>query len=175
MCKTLLNTSGTRRSCRGAGPTLMVLAAAMFVLHLAIASTGYAQGRIIKSFQVQDMDFGEFVAVASSGTIVLSPTGTATYNNVLATGGAVLTAEFELRGERFDTFLIDLPSQIVIAGATGDMIIDTFTSEPVNSGVFNGQGKAFITVGATMHMTSQMTAGLYSSSFDITFTYETIP
>ncbi len=177
MIETATSNCAMRKSGRGLNRAMMLLAAAaaLFALNLTTASMGHAQGRTIRSFQVQDMDFGEFVAIASSGTIVLAPNGTPTYNSVLATGGAVLTAEFELRGERFDTFVIDLPSQIFIAGATGNMLIDTFTSEPAGSGVFNGQGKASITVGATMHMTSQMASGLYSGSFDITFTYETIP
>lgn len=176
MSKTLPNTFGTRKSGRGSSLAMMALAvAAVFVLFLTIAPApkGYAAKGDPKTFLLQNMDFGEFVAIASSGTVILSPTGSATYSGVLATGGAVLTAEFEIHGKKFETFLITLPSQVVIAGASGDMIIDSFTSNPADSGVFNAQGKAFVSVGATMNMTDQMISGLYSSSFDIMF--EIIP
>lgn len=177
MTRSFTNSRGRWKSNRGFNRAMMALAA-VFVLFPTIAPNGYAQGRpgrTIQSTLVQSMDFGEFVASASSGTVILSPTGAATYSGVFAIGGAVLTAEFEVRGNRLDTFLITLPSQIVIPGATGDMIIDNFTSNPADSAVFNGQGKAYVSVGATMRMTDLMTSGLYSSSFDITFTYETLP
>ena len=175
MTKRFTDTRGTQISGRGSSHAMMALAVVVFVLCVTVASNGHAQGRAIKSFLVQSMDFGEFVATASSGTVILSPTGSATYSGVLATGGAVLSAEFEIRGERFETFLITLPSQIVIPGATGDMLIENFTSNPAASGVFNAQGKAIVSVGATMNMTNLLSSGLYSSSFDITFTYETLP
>ncbi len=174
MTRSFTNSRGRWKSNRGFNQAMMAVAA-VIVLFPTIASNGYAQGRAIQSVLTQSMDFGEFVASASSGTVILSPTGSATYSGVLATGGAVLTAEFEVRGNRLDTFLITLPSQIVIPGATGDMIINNFTSNPADSAVFNGQGKAYVSVGATMRMTDLMTSGLYSSSFDITFTYETLP
>lgn len=167
------DTADMRKICRH---KIQAISAWVFVLTLAVAPNVLAQGRAIKSFQVQDMDFGSFVAIASSGAIVLSPTGNATYNGVLNTGGAVLTAGFEIRGVKFDTFLIDLPVEVVIpGGASGDMIIDNFTSEPAGVGTFNAQGKAYVSVGATMHMTNQLAAGLYTNSFDITFTYEFLP
>ena len=174
MSKTFTNTCGTRKSGRVFD---MLVLAAMFVPFLTVASAPevYAKKKALDSSLLQNMDFGEFMATASSGTVILSPTGSATYSGVLATGGAVLSAEFEVRGTRFETFLITLPSQVVIAGASGDMIIDSFTSNPVNSGVLNGQGRASVTVGATMHMTDLMSSDLYSSSFDITFTYEVYP
>lgn len=173
MTKWLTNTRGTRKSNRGSRHATMALAAvAVFLLFLMVAPTpkGYAAKGDPKTFLLQSMDFGEFVATASSGTVILSSTGSATYSGVIATGGAVLTAEFEVRGKKFATFQITLPNQIVIPGASGDMIIDNFTSNPTDSGVFNAQGKAYVSVGATMNMTDLMTSGLYSSSFDITFT-----
>jgi len=154
--------------------------AAIFVASLVILlffpqSEAPAQGRPIKATLVQDMDFGSIVATAPTGTVILYPSGqNPSYSGVISTGGIVAPATFEIHGEKFLPFTIILPAApIVIPGPTGSMVIDNFVSEPPAgaNGTFNGQGKAFVSVGATMSMTDQLSAGPYNSTFDLVVSY----
>lgn len=121
------------------------------------------------------MDFGSVVATAPTGTVTLYPSGqNPTYSGVFSIGGIVAPASFEIRGERLTPFTIILPSSpILIPGPNGNMVIDNFVSDPPAgaNGTFNAQGKATVTIGATMSMTDQLGAGPYSSTFDLTISY----
>lgn len=134
----------------------------------------FAQGRPIRVILVADMDFGAIVATASTGTVRIDPASTAVdYTGALNTGGAVSPATFEVRGERFQTFNIELPATAISIPAPaggGFMVIDNFESDPpADSPVtLNAQGKATVTIGATMRITDQLGAGTYASSFDLT-------
>ena len=152
-------------------------ACAIFLLaQLAGDSPAAAQGRPISAILLQDMDFGAMVATSPSGTITLYSNGQPpAYNGILATGGVVALAVFEIRGEKFQPFTIILPSAPVLipGGPAGNMIIDSFESSPAEgpNGTFNGQGKATVTIGATLRMTDKLPAGAYNSTFDLTVSY----
>lgn len=154
--------------------TMSATVAALVLLFVQLSGAA-AQGRPIQAILVQDMDFGSVVATSPSGTVTLYPTGqNPSYSGVLSTGGVVAPAAFEVHGEKFQPFLIILPSApIIIPGPTGDMIIDSFVSDPPAgaNGTFNAQGKALVTVGATMRMTDQLSAGPYNSTFDLIVSY----
>jgi hypothetical protein len=151
------------------------LAAFALAVLFAGSSAAFAQARPIQVFLLADMDFGAVVATAPSGTMRIDSAGGAIeYNGVLNTGGAISPATFEIHGERFQTFNIELPATAVSIPAPaggGFMIIDNFESDPPadNPVTLNAQGKATVTVGATMHITDQLSAGAYASSFDLTF------
>ena len=134
-----------------------------------------AQGRPIQAILLQDMDFGSVVATSPTGTVTLYPTTqNPQYNGVFSTGGIVAPAAFEVRGEKFQPFTIILPvAPVLIPGPTGNMVVGSFVSDPPAgaNGTFNAQGKAFVTVGATMSMTDQLSAGPYNSTFDLTVMY----
>jgi hypothetical protein len=154
--------------------TMLTAVAGLFLLLVPLCGAS-AQGRPIQAILLQDMDFGSIVATAPSGTLTLYPTGqNPLYSGIISTGGIVAPASFEIHGEKFQPFTIILPdAPIVIPGPTGDMIIDNFVSEPPAgaNGTFNAQGKALITVGATMRMTDQLSAGPYNSTFDLVVSY----
>ena len=134
-----------------------------------------AQAKPIRATLVQDMDFGSVVATSATGTVTIHPDGTAPmYSGVIGTGGIVIPAAFEIKGEKLQPFTIILPATpMVIPGPTGNLVIDVFKSVPAEgpNGTFNAQGKATVTVGATMSITDQLSAGPYSSTFDLTVTY----
>jgi hypothetical protein len=168
----MLSTGQTSQVIRR-GATIVV--ASLVVLLFAPLSDAEAQGRPIKATLVQDMDFGSIVATAPTGTVILYPSGqNPTYSGVISTGGIVAPAAFEIHGEKYRPFTIILPSApIIIPGPTGNMMIDGFVSEPPAgaNGTFNGQGKATVTVGATLSMTDQLSAGPYNSTFDLVVSY----
>lgn len=152
-----------------------IVALGLVVLLCAPHTSADAQGRPIQANLLQDMEFGSIVATSPTGTVTLYPTGQSPlYSGVISTGGVVAPAEFEIHGEKYLPFTIILPAApIIIPGPTGSMVIDSFVSEPPAgaNGTFNGQGKAFVTVGATMSMTDQLSAGSYNSTFDLVVTY----
>jgi len=154
--------------------TMLTAVAGLFLLFVPLCSAA-AQGRPIQAILIQDMDFGSIVATSPSGTVTLYPTGqNPSFIGVISTGGSVAPAAFEIHGEKMQPFLIILPSApIIIPGPTGDMIIDSFVSDPPAgaNGTFNAQGKALVTVGATMRMTDQLSAGPYNSTFDLIVSY----
>lgn len=158
-----------RRRCIVAAAGLLVLA------QFAVAALAPAHGKPISATLVQDLDFGSFVVTSPTGTVTIYPSGAGPlYSGVLSTGGAVLPAQFEIKGDKNQPFTIILPSApIIIPGPTGNMVIDNFFSEPLEgaNGTFNGQGKATVTIGATMTVTDQLSAGPYGSTFDLTVMY----
>ena len=159
------------------GRRRFIVAVAVFlalVVHLAGAAQAIA-AKPIKATLTQDMDFGSFVVTSPTGTVTIYPSGAGPlYSGVLSMGGVVFPAEFRISGEKFQPFTIILPAApIIIPGPTGDMVIDNFVSEPAEgaNGTLDAQGKATVTVGATMYVTDQLSAGPYGSTFDLTVAY----
>lgn len=154
--------------------TILSAVAGLFLLFVPLSDAA-AQAKPIRATLVQDMDFGSVVATSATGTVTLYPDGTAPlYSGVIGTGGIVVPATFEIKGEKLQPFTIILPAApVVIPGPTGNMVIDVFVSVPAEgpNGTFNAQGKATVTVGATMSMTDQLSAGPYNSTFDLTVMY----
>ncbi len=153
----------------------IMVAASLVVLLFAPHHSAVAQGRPIQANLIQDMEFGSIVATSPTGTVTLYPSGQSPlYSGVFSTGGLVAPAEFEIHGEKFLPFTIILPAApVIIPGPTGSMVIDSFVSDPPAgaNGTFDAQGKAFVTVGATMSMTDQLSAGPYNSTFDLVVSY----
>lgn len=152
-----------------------VLVALLMQLPDAAAQGPPAPGKPIMAKLIQDMDFGSVVATSPTGTVTLYPSGQSpSYSGVTSIGGIVTPAAFSVLGERLQPFTIILPTApIVIPGPTGDMVIDNFVSDPPAgaNGTFDAQGKATVTVGATMSVTDQLSAGPYNSTFDLTVSY----
>jgi hypothetical protein len=157
--------------------TILSAVAGLFLLFVPLSDAAAQQqgNRPIKATLAQDMDFGSIVAASATGTVTLYPDGTAPlYSGVIGTGGIVAPAAFDISGEKLQPFTIILPATpVVIPGPTGNMVIDGFVSVPAEgpNGTFNAQGKATVTVGATMSMTDQLSTGAYSSTFDLTVMY----
>lgn len=135
-----------------------------------------AQGRGLTATLVQGLDFG---SVGNSPTVP----GTATVDPVSGTktvaggatdlGGVHAAAVFNIRGAKQRAFAITLPSQITITGPGGSTTtINNFTSDPAAVGVLDGNGKATVTVGATLQVSGGLATGAYTNLFDITVTYQ---
>ncbi len=120
-----------------------------------------------------DLDFGDVVAGATLGTVVITPAGarSATGGVTLGNTGATTAAGFTVTGDPNATYAITLPSSCVISYNSDNMTIDTFTSTPSGTGTLSGGGSQTLAVGATLHVAATQANGVYSGSFDVTVAY----
>jgi hypothetical protein len=125
-----------------------------------------------------DMNFGNLSVGASSGNVVLSPSG----NRMASAGiilpsesGAVTAAAFQVTGEDSYTYTITLPSAAyTIRRASGSetMLVNNFTSTPSGAGNLVS-GTQTILVGATLTVGAAQPVGEYisDSGFQVTVNY----
>ncbi len=120
-----------------------------------------------------DLDFGDVVAGATLGTVVMTPAGarSATGGTTLGNVGSASAAGFNVTGDPNATYAITLPSSCVISYLTNDMTVDTFTSTPSGTGTLSGGGSQTLAVGATLHVAATQATGVYTGSFDVTVAY----
>lgn len=113
-----------------------------------------------------DMNFGNIAVNDNPGTVVLAPAGTRTATGGItlpATAGTVTAASFTVTGVTGYTYSITLPSTATtISDGTNTMTVDTWTSNPTSPGTLT-TGTATLTVGATLHVSGDQPAGVYSS------------
>lgn len=131
-----------------------------------------------------DLAFGTFIAGATAGTVVVSTAGARS-----ATGGVVLltNAQFAqpaagtmpVSGTGNRTYQITLPASATLSRTGGgSMSVGTFTSNPLpglNGTKGYGQlanGAQTISIGATLSVGANQTAGSYSGTFDVTVVYQ---
>lgn len=117
-----------------------------------------------------NMNFGEVVAGATAGTVVLAPDGTrtATSGTTLGNAAGAQGAKFTVGGDVGATFAITLPStsfNLTRSAATETMAVGTFTSSPSLTGTIATGGTA-LTVGATLSVgtTTTSPSGTYNSA-----------
>ena len=143
-------------------------------------SRAVASATIVHPLQltkVSDMSFGSLTLRGSrSGTVTLHPDGSRSCTaGVAVSGTGVATAaSFEAEGAPGHHFTISLPHSIQLIHADDPahtLQATHFTSFPEQSGTFQPH-KTNIQVGATLHLSSSLPAGSYSSEpFEITISY----
>jgi hypothetical protein len=71
------------------------------------------------------------------------------------------------------SFTIEVPTSIVIEteGGADQMTVDNFISSLGADSVLDVNGEATLEVGATLNVSAQQAAGLYSGSFDVIVAY----
>ena len=150
---------------------VMLLAA--LVLQIAWAPWAHAL-RPITITLLQNLDFGIVGTTVNPGTVVVDPaTGLKTVTGgALDLGGVHTSAIFTVTGEKNSTFTIILPSQItIVAPGGGTAVVNAFTSSPSSVGLFNQQGQATLTVGASLNVSSVTAQGAYTAPFSVTVAY----
>ena len=146
-----------------------------------VSATASASATIVTPISITkmiDLDFGSIaVQELTAGTVEMNPAGARTAGGgvtlpAIGTGGAV--ASFDVAGEPLYTYDITLPNTCTISGDGADMTISTFTcSIDLTAGTLNASGKETFTVGATLAVGANQTAGVYTkaSAFDIIVNY----
>lgn len=83
-----------------------------------------------------DMSFGNIVADADGGTVVLVPAGTRTLTGLTSPSlpGTVTAASFTIAGLANATYAITLPATHDISNGVQTMTVNTFTSNPSGTG-----------------------------------------
>lgn len=146
-------------------------ASAIVIAPLTIAKTG-------------DLNFGNVVAGAALGTVVLLPAGTrsATGGTTFSAGfpGTLSAAKFDLTGEGVYTYAITLPGTVTLSDTVSTPNTMTATGFTVAAGttgsvsgligtLAGGLGK--LNVGATLNVGAAQVPGTYTGSFDVTVAY----
>lgn len=138
-----------------------------------------ASANIIQPLEIvktADLAFGNIASGTSEGTVVIATDGART-----STGGVTLieagnvsnAASFDVNGLADASFTIEVPASIVIetAGGADQMTVDNFVSSLGADSVLDANGEAALNVGATLNVSAQQAAGLYSGSFDVIVAY----
>jgi hypothetical protein len=138
-----------------------------------------ASANIIQPLEIvktADLAFGNIASGTSEGTVVIATDGART-----STGGVTLieagnvsnAASFDVNGLADASFTIEVPASIVIetAGGADQMTVDNFVSSLGADSVLDANGEATLNVGATLNVSAQQAAGLYSGSFDVIVAY----
>ena len=128
--------------------------------------------------KTNDMNFGRVAVTSTAGNVILAPAGTrSTTGGVTlpSTGGTsdVSPAIFTVSGTANYTYSITLPStDVTISNGSATMTVNTFTSSPTvaSGGTLDGSGDQTLQVGATLHVSANQAAGLYTSATPFTVT-----
>lgn len=136
---------------------------------------GHIGGPPITITVVQNLEFGTLAGDGNSaGTATVNPvTGTKTVTGgVYDFGGISNAAMFNVTGNALSPYSITLPASITLTSGANTMTLNGFTSNPPLAGVFDVNGNATITVGATLQVAAGQAAGTYSGIFPITVDYQ---
>ena len=142
----------------------------------ATASTSATVITPIKITKDVDMNFGNLVATADGGPIVLPTTGARTGDAAILLGtqnGTVTAASFTVTGETGFTYAITLPAasfDVKNSDTTpATMAVGTFVSSPDATGVLT-LGTQTLIVGATITLGAAQAAGDYTNATDMIVT-----
>jgi hypothetical protein len=126
--------------------------------------------------RVNNMNFGNVVTSAATGTVVLTPASTRSTTGgasiLAAQPGTVTAASFTVGGTAGFTYTISLPASVLIddAGAGVAMTVNTFTSTPTPTGTIGAGGTETLSVGATLNVGANQVGGVYTSAAPFTVT-----
>jgi hypothetical protein len=163
--------------------TLVTLALAVATLSAGSAfaqantasANANASARVVAAItltKTADLNFGDVVAGASLGTVVMTPAGvrSATGGTTLGNGGTAAAAAFNVGGVALATYAITLPAgPIVISFGANNMNVTAFTGSKA-TGTLTGGADSF-TVGATLNVAASQVAGSYTATFPVSVNY----
>lgn len=118
------------------------------------------------------LNFGVIAASSQDGTVTIDFNGTRTATNGITLPAQFTTessAQFAVSGEENASFSITLPTSVTIGSGASAMTITDFTENSDN--VLSSEEETF-EVGATLNVNENQAAGSYSTTFDVTVTYE---
>lgn len=115
---------------------------------------------------ITDLNFGNIAVGTFTGSVLLSPEGNRTVTGTCqisgASPGTVTAASLAITGQGSYTYGITLPSHaIALAGTGTPMSMDTYISNPSNTGLLTS-GTQTLKVGGTLHVAGNQAEGTYS-------------
>jgi hypothetical protein len=157
---------------------VMIASTTTAVAQSEATATGVTNARVITPITIAkeiDMNFGNLVATAGGGAIVLLTDGTRTGDAAILAGtqnGTITAAEFTVNGETDFTFDIALPAgsfDVSNTGATATMSVGTFVSSPNATGTLT-LGTETLLVGATITLDANQASGTYTNETGLAIT-----
>ena len=164
--------------------TLVVAGGAM--AQSTATASGDSSARVIVPITIAKnvaLSFGNVVASAAGGTVLLTPAGVATPTGVTIPAtqkGAQTAATFKVTGETLFTYAITLPASSTLTSGTNTMSVSSFkVANGVNGtvstdglvGTLTAGGLGDLNVGATLTLAANQVASTYSGTFPVTVAY----
>jgi len=120
-----------------------------------------------------NLGFGQLVATTTSGTVTVSPSGGRSTSGgvVLGSSAGVSAAAFTVTGHPLLAYSITLPSSCSLSGGGSSMNVDTFTTNPSQSGVLGSDGTQAMTLGAKLHVAAMQPKAVYSGTYTVVVNY----
>ena len=131
--------------------------------------------------EVDQLNFGKFIAGESGGTITVANTvaGTITTTGTVATigGGAPSSASFDISGLASQTVEVTLPANgsvnLTHSSTPGDVMNVALFTVSASTVTLSLTGDATVYVGATLTVpNSGVAVGVYSGTYPVTFAYQ---
>lgn len=144
------------------------------VLILAHALAAVAQPtESIAIFTEQGLSFGQVIATAAAGSVLVTPEGMRSGSGgaFLGSGLDASPSLFNVTGEPNQVYTISLPSSVIVSNGAQSMTVSGFESNPSGSGNLGSTGSETLAVGATLEVGSSQSGGTYSGTFMVTVAY----
>ncbi|HEY3348631.1 MAG TPA: DUF4402 domain-containing protein [Thermoanaerobaculia bacterium] len=121
-----------------------------------------------------DLNFGDVVAGASLGTVVMTPAGarSAVGGPTLGNGAGATAAAFSVAGVTGATYAITVPAAAITLNSAppgNTMTVDTWTGSKA-TGTLTAGADTF-TVGGTLHVAAAQVASTYTGTFNVSVNY----
>lgn len=152
---------------------LLVLAAGLWAAHSADSAATEPRQRPLTIEIVRHLQFGRVGATAGGQVTVDSATGRRRWSGAVHDlGGPAGPATFIVSGEPGRAFRLILPADRLVSGKTGTQaFLGRFESTPSASGVIGPDGRAVITLGATLELGAAQTADTYAATIALEVRY----
>ena len=132
--------------------------------------------RVLAKIQLvknSDLNFGDLVAGAAAGTVVVSNAGarSATGGVTLAVG-TVSAATFTVTGEPSKSYTITVPASVTLNGPAGaTMLVNAFSLNPASPATLSAGGTQNLGIGATLNVGANQVTGSYTNTFNVIVAY----
>ena len=141
--------------------------------------TATASANVIKPIEIAkitDLAFGNIASGTADGAVIIGEDGTRTSSggvSLIDAGSVSTAASFDITGFADASFTIEVPSSVIIetAGGANQMVVNNFVSSLGANVILDVNGEAKVFVGATLNVSAQQEAGLYSGSFQVIVAY----
>ena len=126
----------------------------------------------IQLAKVTDLNFGDLVAGAALGTVVVDTAGARTSTGgVSLAAGTVSQASFTVTGEPSKSYTITVPASVTLSSGANTMLVNGFVLSPVTPATIPVSGSGPLNIGATLNVGAAQATGSYTAPFNVTVAY----
>lgn len=153
----------------------ILLLAHGLAVHAQTTTEGHMRLSLGKALTVKEsvsMNFGA-VVVSGEGTVAVSPGSVPTTTGLVSQTGAVSADVFDLTGIPSSTVLLSLPTSASLTNGVTTLYATAFKCSVADLKIpLDANGKACITIGATVTIPLTVTTGDYTGVYNITLNYQ---